>query len=143
MDMKVYFLAIITFITVGFYACEKQKSDPNIEQKLIGKWDLKLSSGGFAGQTKPVEDGKSSVLVFKSKDTYQRIENGKLVKEGKYVLSKAKSIYSGQLETAISFNEVDTISKEQRKYILGLRSDSLLISDNYYDGYSMLYLRVK
>lgn len=143
MDMKVYFLAIITFITAGFYACKKQKSDPNIEQKLIGNWELKLSRGGFTGQTIPVEAGKSSVLAFKSKDTYQQIENGKLVKEGKYVLSKAKSIHSGQLETAISFNEVDTISKEQRKYVLGLRSDSLFVSDNYYDGYSMLYLRVK
>ena len=143
MDMKVYFLAIIAFTTVGFYACEKQKSDPNIEQKIIGKWELKSSSGGFAGKTIPVEEGKSSVLAFKSKSTYQQIENGSVVKEGKYVLSEVKSIYSGQLETAISFNETDPISKEQRKYVLGLRNDSLLISDNYYDGYSKFYLRVK
>nr|WP_157246868.1 hypothetical protein [Pedobacter panaciterrae] len=141
--MKVYFLAIITFVTVGFYACEKQKSDPNVEQKLIGKWELKFSRGGFTGETKPVESGRSSVLAFKSKDTYQQIENGNVVKEGKYVLSKEKSIYSGGLETAISFNEVDTISKQQKKYVLSLRSDSLFISDNYYDGYSTLYLRVK
>lgn len=143
MDMKVYFLVILAFTTVGFYACEQQKSEPNMEQRLIGNWELKFSRGGFTGETKPAEDGKRSVLAFKSKDTYQQLENGNLVKEGNYVLSTTKSIYSGQLETAISFNEVDTLAKAIRKYVVSLRKDSLFLSDNYYDGYSTLYLRVK
>lgn len=143
MDMKLYFLVILAFTTVGFNSCEKQKSEPNIEQRLIGNWELKFSRGGFAGETKPAENGKRSVLAFKSKDTYQQLENGNLLKEGKYELSTIKSIYSGQLETAISFNEVDTLAKEIRKYVVSLRKDSLFLSDNYYDGYSTLYLRVK
>ncbi len=132
---------ILSFVIILFVSCKKESSiteSTGEDVQLFGKWEWTESCGGFAGGYYYPEEGKKIVHLFSPDGMYYSFRNDTITNQSKYSLTKQKSIYSGELLDFIVFE-----SKADDEVIIKLSADSLILGDNYFDGYTSLYKRVK
>src|SRR4051812_47448124 len=117
-------ITIIVLFTV-LVACRKQ--DP-VLPGLIGKWELRTTSGGFAGGTQNYPKGNGKILQFASTTAYKRYEANKLASEGTYQIKKNILIYGNQ--------RVDSVYFDQHNWgdVISVQGTKLTIGTGYADG---------
>lgn len=101
---------------------------------LTGSWQWISSSGGFAGKTMtPLSANEQrSILISKSKICW--FVNGNLTSETSYSFGTAKSIYTHEQVDVLRF-------ENQPDLIFSISGDTLVLSNNFPDGLSHVYVR--
>ena len=130
-----FFLFIITgFIT--FVSCNTVKEE-GYNSKLYGKWMLVNVSGGIAGEINVINTkAEKNIFVISEENNISYFYNDSLIRKTNFRIEKRKSIYSAE--------EIDFIIYENQQVpeaITYLSKDTLAISDNFYDGYTKVYIR--
>ena len=138
MKSLLYTLLAIVFITST--AGKTTSSDKGLEKQLLGKWQFTGQSGGFTGGTEPAKSNSVRIIEFKRDGKYVRYKNGEPMYQGNYELCKAKSIYTGKIENAIRFDP--KVDATETGNILTIGGDSLILADNFNDGYTIGYKRL-
>ena len=131
----IYFLLIITgFIT--FVGCNSAQKE-NYNSSLYGKWLLVNVSGGIAGDINEINTKiDKHILDFSEDNSITYFYNDSLISKTDFQIEKRKSIYSA--------DELDFIIYENHQApeaITYLSIDTLIIADNFYDGFTKVYIR--
>lgn len=133
-------------MTLGILSCS---SNDNIEidnSDLIGKWNWTNTDGGieFNIHETPETTGKVISLILNRNYTFSIIENGNEVSDGTYILTMKKSIYSGELERYIQFQENHNYNGVVTTGIINVYENSKLdILDNNFDGIGSGFQKVE
>ncbi len=106
--------------------------------RIEGQWYWVKSSGGINGITiVPTVDDQ--IRLRYSKDSvYQFIRTERVVNTSKYFIKKNKSIYQQDSINFIYYSDY----QQHYDVILKLTKDSLVFADNYFDGFSRLYVKL-
>lgn len=139
--MKAIFYSLMVIMLLSSATCRKPPRGPQLEDRLLGEWKYIGKSGGYAGKHEKADPKLNHILQFKNGFRYQQKINNQVSEQGSYELYKAKSIYSGKEDLAIRFNP--TSSQPNKKSVISLRNDTLIIADNVYDGFKMEYISLK
>jgi hypothetical protein len=141
LNMKTTIYTILAFMLLSSSTCKKEQETPDVKKQLVGKWKYTGQTGGFAGKTQKADPAILTVLEFKKDNTFLRSENDQVKLQGSYTLTRLKSIYSGKEENAVQFDAAtDPYNKGN---IITLNNDSLTIADNFYDGFTARYIKMK
>lgn len=138
--MKAIFYLLLAVMLLSSAACKKAESGTLLGRELIGEWRYTGASGGLSGKYEKADPAINQILQFKSGLRYLRKTNDQVSEQGSYQLDRMKSIYTGKEDNAIFFNPRSNVTS---KSIISLRNDTLLVADNFYDGYQAGYTRVK
>jgi hypothetical protein len=127
-------LALIILLT-GLSACKTQNNAP-VENPLVGKWEWVRSKGGLAGTTVSSSPADQKQVIFTREGDHELIENGKSKMKVEYVIRNGKSM--------LSMSHVPMVYFRSNKIYQSFRveSDTLFLTDEIYDGFSHVYLRV-
>ena len=83
--------------------------------------------------------GTKTTLIFSPDHKYKKNNNGQTFEQGSYDLIRVTSIFTGQQDDAIRFNDFSS----QNGQIISIESDSLWITDNHVEPFANLYIKVK
>ena len=130
-------LSIIIVISLIFTGCNSAIND-NIDSGLYNKWLLVNVSGGIDGRINEINiEEEKHILEFRRNNTIILFFNDSLISKGDFQIEKRKSIYSS--------DEIDFIvyqNQQAPEAITYLSKDTLAISDNFYDGFTKVYIRI-
>lgn len=94
-------------------------------------------SGGIAGDINEINtEVEKHILVFSEDNSITYFYNDSLISKNDFQIEKKKSIYFAE--------EIDFIiydNQQAPEAITYLSKDTLTISDNFYDGYTKVYIR--
>ncbi len=142
--MKSKNIIITIIILIGLISCRKDiiVPDKNLEN-LFGTWSLVSSSGGPNGETTtPTTENKTIEVEYKENGIYKKFINNKKVNKMTFKFEKNKSIYSSEEEYLITYSTGKFSKKgvvSHSFYFIG--TDTLILQDECYDGYSYTYVR--
>lgn len=139
--MKVLTFLLAAMLLLTSATCKKQSSETSFKGHLIGKWKFTGSTGGFAGKSIPADHSASKIIEFKTGGRYVKYVNGEPDMQGNYDIVTIKSIYSGVNENAIRFDP--SVNDQKAAYVATITGDELMLADNFYDGFTNGYERVK
>jgi hypothetical protein len=130
---------LLVFTTLFTFSCTKDKVVANESStSLAGEWRWISSTGGIAGTTiTPTSAGYERKLVLTSDFKFSRYKDALLEKSGTYEITKAKSIYKTELVDFIKFSDGTS------SVIMTQTAEELSLADNFYDGFSEVYQRIK
>jgi len=135
--MKNFLLPVLLAIIIagGSLGCDKQNALLAASENLSGKWNWESTDGGIAYNihNTPASTGNTRQLEFKAENTYTFYLNGAVESKGTYQITREKSIADGTDKNVINF------SADRKLMILSLTSNSLLVTDNNFDGTTSLY----
>jgi hypothetical protein len=128
----------LLFLLVILGACQPLKVSPT--HPIIGTWQWISTTGGFSGRASstPQTTGYTQSLELTKKGKYRKFRANQLVEEKRYGVANELTIFKTEPLEVVRFR-----NKMQNQVILYLKNDSLVLSDNHYDGYSHLYVRKK
>lgn len=139
--MKILTSILACLVLLTFSGCKTQMVEPAFKVKIIGKWKYTGSSGGFAGKNEPANPSVTNIIEFKSDGKYVRYINNDPDTQGTYDIIRIKSIYSGEEDNAIRFDPRSDSPKTGM--IANINNDTLTLGDNFNDGYSSGYVRLR
>lgn len=132
MNKLCFYLVILSF---GWGCNSATEEDDN--SFLYGEWMLVNVSGGIAGDINEVNtETETHTLQFSDDNSTTYFYNDSLVSTNKFHLEKRKSIYS-----ADELNFIIYKKQQPPDVITYLSLDTLALADNYYDGYTRLYIK--
>jgi hypothetical protein len=133
-------VAIATVFVLSLIACQADNEKLDSDAGLVGTWEWVRTDGGLAFHIHetPSSSGQTVHLKFTRDKKFYRFVNGTLSASGTYSLANKKCIHSAENKTLISFSEPSI----QEMMIDNLHSDTLEISDEYYDGTGSQFKRV-
>lgn len=135
MTIKLTHLFAIVLLTALAAGCSKKV---NKTEGLTGNWEWKSTDGGLAAhlhQT-PASTGKTKRLKLSSNFQYYRYTNNTLTEQGTYQLAEQTCIHDQKLKTVIRFS-----GAEETLMVENVDQQQLLLSDENYDGVTILYER--
>ena len=118
--MRRFILLVLVLVTT--IACKKGKPVAESE-RIIGKWNLVLTTGGIAGihQT-PAQSGHTKSLTFRTDNTYTAVIDGSTANNSYYVKDEYSADYQKNV-WMLYLNGTD-------KYIVNYVHDTLTIDMN-------------
>ncbi len=127
-----------------FFSCHRSDTQPD----LIGSWYWIRSNGGFSYQVlTPQSTGIERIFKFYKNDTVKIYENGELVQNTDYFLSREESILYHDTFDFVTINYRyyvgDSLIILPMRYIIRELSDSLIIEEDVFDGFKHTYVRVR
>jgi hypothetical protein len=139
MKLKLFVIVIISMIAMS---CAKEKtiefkSYTDVPSELIGSWKWIYTSGGFGGVVyTPATTGETRKIDFGDNYILKYYSSGNLKSEIPFSIEKGVSALSHDSV----FFLVNTLWSRQS--IVFKSSDTLLLSDEFFDGYGNYYLRI-
>jgi protein-tyrosine phosphatase len=110
----------------------------NYSSNIYGKWLLVNISGGIAGEINDIDTNTDRhILEFNSNNSITYFYNDSLVSNKSFSIKKRESIYHAEEIDFIVFE-----NEESPEAITYLSKDTLEISDNFYDGYTRVYIKI-
>lgn len=135
---KLRFLLIIA--TLFAFSCTKEEINATTEttNSLVGEWRWVSSTGGIAGRTiTPTTAGYERRLILTADLKFSRYKDNTLESSGTYQITPGKSIYKPEQVDFIKFSDGTSV------VLMSQTTDELSLADNFYDGFSESYQRIK
>lgn len=135
---KLSFLLILAALFA--FSCTKEEVSTASESTstLVGEWRWISSTGGIAGKTiTPSSAGYERKLVLTADLKFSRYKDNSLESSGTYQLTQGKSIYKVEQVDFIKFSDGTSA------VIMSQSAAELSLADNFYDGFSESYQRIK
>lgn len=129
-------------ISVFIISCEQSTSIQDYSEQLHGSWQWIKTGGGFSGQGGPNNTPQSAGFtlknVFKPEGIVQFFRNDTLINQYKFSIIKDTS-YS-QVRNLLHLEGTESWRDE----LINFRgNDSLVLSENYFDGFNYFFIRIK
>jgi hypothetical protein len=127
----------LIFLGVAIICSCKSVRKEIYNSNLYGEWMLVNLSGGIAGEINEINtEVEKHILMFGEDNSITHFYNDSLISKTLFLIEKRKSIYyTEEIDFIIFENE------ENAEAITYLSKDTLIISDNFYDGYTKVYIR--
>lgn len=140
-------LAFLTAASLG--ACKKATVGPKIIDcfpttqadaagRLVGRWELTQTSGGLAGRTQPADPAQKQEIVFGADGKATFYLNGTVTRAAVFTLTQAVAYVTRQPQTYVVY---DFSNSATRQFIDSLTPTTLVIADDFADGFGYTYCR--
>lgn len=131
--LKSFGLLVLTLILTS---CTDQINSKNEDGSIATTWSWTSSSGGIAGITNtPASTGKNIDLIIYSDNKYSIYTNGKISSQGTYTIGAQKCIHDNTVKNVIIFSNDTSMMIEK------IDTVNLILSDEFYDGFTVSYIR--
>lgn len=127
-------LSVVALILVSFTSCKKISAPNEDAKKIFGEWDYKSNSGGFSGSGGSTRFGNDCWVEITDKGSFTVYEGNSKTSKKKFKIEMKESIYDANQRPALVYKN----NGYETYQIFG---DTLLISDETYDGYSYCFVR--
>ncbi len=127
-------LFILAIIIVSHIGCKKISAPNEDAQKLFGQWDYQSNSGGYSGGGGSTRFCRDCWVEITDKGCFIVYEGSNKISKTKFKIEMKTSIYSAPQRPALVYRNSDYETYQ----IFG---DTLLLSDEAYDGYSYVFVR--
>ncbi len=130
----IMYLLFASFLFLS--ACKKSHCGFGEPSGIMGKWKWVETSGGFGGVIEtPANTGNDISLELLADGTYTMSRNKVMPQLGNYALVSQFCYHKNQAQTALKLDNNDAMTIES------LNTDSLVLSDEYADGFTYTYTR--
>lgn len=130
-------LYILIFCVVILDGCNSPMKE-NYNSNIYGEWLLVNISGGIAGDINEINTEKEKyILEFSNDNSITYFYNDTLISKINFQIEKRKSIYHAEEIDFLVFE-----NEESAEAITYLSKDTLAISDNFYDGFTRVYIKI-
>lgn len=107
--------------------------------KIFGQWEWQRSVGGISGgQVLVPAPGERIILKLHSDSQYSESKNDTVLSAGTYFIVKEKTLYSVDSLEVVYFEG----NRRPLAVIWSLTEDSLMLGDNYADGFMSSYKKL-
>jgi len=139
---KMCYSKIIVFLFLSLIIGCETATENQQENDLYGTWQLKIISGGFAGisDTLNIFEEKR-VVSFHEDNSFSYFYNDSLTLEGKYLVKQDEVIFSSEKQDVIVYYDYNSDINVENDAVYYLSTDTLVLADNYVDGFVRLYTR--
>ncbi|MEI6948881.1 hypothetical protein V9K67_16965 [Paraflavisolibacter sp. H34] len=129
-----FLLALLTVF------CSKHNDQEPAADRINGNWEWVRTDGGIAHHIHetPRSTGRQIEVSLTTDRKYWIYTNGVLTARGTYTLEKKQCIHDRQLKPLIRFSS----SADSVRMVETITPDTLLLSDEAYDGLTSQYRRV-
>lgn len=134
--MKILPIVALLFV---FTACERNNNEPSA-RALEGRWDWVQSQGGIAGMTYKASENDSRQLIFSKDGDFELFQNGKSLVKSKYLLKDSLSI---NFEGVVPMIHLLSNSSPFQRHAFTIKKNTLLLYDEYNDGFTHTYVKVR
>jgi hypothetical protein len=132
------------------FSCEKDQDDKKAYD-IHGEWIWLESDGGMTGSEvlNPKNTGVERTVTFYANDTVKIMENGEIAHKTDYFLSRERSHLFHDTCNFVTINykypisNPDTVITLSMRYMIEKLSDTLILDEDVYDGYTHFYVRKK
>lgn len=126
---KIAFLILAT----ATLSCSKKGSNDELKNKLVYKWEIRMSIGGVAGANH-FEPGNGNILEFKSDNSFVNYLQGNIIRSGTYNLESTseKDKYRITFRTNMNVQSQDVT----------LKGDTLVLEFPESYIYSAIYVKI-
>lgn len=117
--------------------------DNNQNSNIAGKWVWVESVGGFSGHDviTPAKTGVTKSITFVSAAKCILTENGKIVQQANYTLSKYDDPAYAWTYGFLTINYADTNRLSSMYFVYSLSRSKLVMADYGCDGYTHTYIK--
>jgi hypothetical protein len=114
-------------------------------KKLLGKWQWLETTGGFGGLAiNPQTEKYQYIVEFGKSNVYREWKDGSPHLYCRYQLKKAKSVNVDGQGLLIYFTQGKRREEKALPVLFSFKGkDTLLLTDNVYDGYTKTFVRIK
>lgn len=128
---------ILLIITIGLFACSRDINSETREQGLARTWLWARTDGGIGDHIHetPASSGNQIEMELRADGKYFIRINGTISSEGTYSTGSRKCIHDHKDKPYINF------SNDQGLMVERMTTDSLYLSDEFFDGLNRIYLR--
>lgn len=136
MAFKLCFIGILLTGLLGI-SCSKFKKE-NANDSIVGEWEWVKTDGGIANHIHdtPASTGKKVELRL-TDQSYFITTNGALSSQGTYTLVSATCIHDHRNKAVIDFSS----ASDPDMMVEEMNNNTLILSDEAYDGVGSLYHR--
>lgn len=127
-------LFIVAIILVSSISCKKISAPNEDAKKIFGQWEYKSNSGGFSGAGGSSRFCNDCWVEFTEKGCFIVYEGDNKTSKKKFKIEMKESIYNANQRPALVYKN----GGYETYQIIG---DTLLLSDETYDGYSYSFVR--
>lgn len=126
----------VIFFSGFFLSCSREINPASRDEGLAGTWMWVRSNGGlsYSVQT-PASTGDHIDMELQADGKYTIHKNNSVSSEGTYSTRIQRCIHDHKDKPYISF------SNDQGLMIERITTDSLYVSDEFFDGYNRVYIR--
>lgn len=120
--------------------CDAQEEATSAPPTLVGTWEWAGTSGGIGGESRVPGQGDARITVqFRADGTAVFHRDGEVSREQRYRISSEVTILGPGELPVLYFDD------EELGRVVGLHESgqTLTLSDNVYDGFSLEYRRVR
>jgi len=130
--MKIFWITALTSLSILIGSCSKQN-------EVADAWHWMRTDGGIGYNIHetPSSTGNDINLQLTGDNKYAFYINGVLTSEGTYIIKYQNSIVDHQDKPVIDFSNV----ADRDMMIEKISNDSLVLSDNCYDGIVSVYTK--
>jgi len=116
-------------------SCSKNNASPD---SLYGNWLYLERAGGFAGGSLPSPSGTRTILSLNQNGSFQQWTNRTITGSGTWSVKYVRNGGPGPDSAyALIFG-----NDEQSKLLITLQHDTLLLSEDAYDGFEYIYKKL-
>lgn len=141
--MKLIYL-ITTITLFAATSCKKQTVDPGIDPKidqLIGKWKFESLFFASTHALYVAVPSQLDIVEFKPDQKFVRSTNAEVTQQGNYDIILTKSVFTQKDDNLLRFNPQSVPAQESD--LISIKGDTLIMSQNVYDGYISKFSKVK
>ncbi len=117
-------------------ACKKIDVPSEDAKKIFGSWEYVSNTGGMSGSGGSYKYVKGQWVEFTDKGKFIVYEGNKKISKFRFKIEMRQSIYGGE-RPGLLYNIMEQEFYESYQ----VTGDKLIISDEFYDGYSYIFKR--
>jgi len=137
MMKRCFCVLILSFIVLS---CHNEPTSVDSSQAitLFGKWQWIASSGGLVGQIVTPLPNIRVIQTYTYDGIFSQSWNDTVQISSHFIIKRQKTIYSIDSLNVIVYQD----SRLAKEVVVYLAADTLVLGDNFYDGFSSVYKRI-
>lgn len=129
-----HILLLIPFILIWTTACRKIDTPNEESKKVFGSWSFINDSGGFSGAGGSNRFQNNDWIEIKKKGCLVVHRNDEVERKKKFKIKMKESIHDAEKRSSLVF-------KKNQYNTYQVYGDTLILSDEMYDGYSYVFMK--
>ncbi|MBE7173588.1 MAG: hypothetical protein INR73_23650 [Williamsia sp.] len=129
-------LSLLLTASLATTSCDKENDLGAVDYPAYNqKYELRVQSGGLAGQTQTYKSGNGNAYLFESSSTYKQYTDGQLSKTGTYKIVSDSSYVLHQPASRIIFDNAGNGVRT----LVRFQSNKMYLQEDVYDGKTVEY----
>lgn len=135
-------ILFLMLLLLSLGGCDKSDVNPVGKNELIvGRWQLRQTSGGLAGGTYPANSAHPQEMVLAADGQAQFLIDGTATAVATYTITRGVSLLTQKPVDILLFSGTGSVPAPEKLVIESVSAEDLYLSDDSFDGFGYHYRR--